>query len=182
VVESDVQQALKTFTSRFCDAWHEVYATWPQSEELYGVPSPCIISTLQDKVIWQPQPFEPAADLSAVERAMDIVLRADTHSFYTTQFAGDMPAQFAGETLTLLQTWSEDDLQRVQENLIGHLVTQKRLKLSPTLFIATLDSDLDVISVCNLSGEVIKETLGTRNRDVLAPSLADFLIRIEPLL
>ncbi len=61
-------------------------------------------------------------------------------------------------------------------------VTQKRLKLSPTLFIATLDSELDVISVCNLSGEVIKETLGTRNRDVLAPSLADFLTRIEPLL
>ncbi|MCE1557925.1 SecY-interacting protein Syd, partial [Enterobacter hormaechei] len=64
----------------------------------------------------------------------------------------------------------------------GHLVTQKRLKLSPTLFIATLDSELDVISVCNLSGEVIKETLGTRNRDVLAPSLADFLTQIEPLL
>lgn len=58
----------------------------------------------------------------------------------------------------------------------------KRLKLSPTLFIATLDSELDVISVCNLSGEVIKETLGTRNRDVLAPSLADFLTQIEPLL
>ena len=38
----------------------------------------------------------------------------------------------------------------------------KRLKLSPTLFIATLDSELEVISVCNLSGEVIKETLGTR--------------------
>ena len=104
------------------------------------------------------------------------------NAIYTTQFAGDMTACFAGQPLTLLQTWSEDDLQRVQENLIGHLVTQKRLKLSPTLFIATLDSELDVISVCNLSGEVIKETLGTRNRDVLAPSLADFLTRLEPLL
>lgn len=180
VVESDVQQALKAFTSRFCDAWHEAHATWPQSEELYGVPSPCIISTLQDKVIWQPQPFEPAADLSAVERAMDIVLRADTHSFYTTQFAGDMPAQFAGETLTLLQTWSEDDFRRVQENLIGHLVTQKRLKLSPTLFIATREDELEVISVCNLSGEVVLEKLGTRQRTVLAPTLSDFLTRLEP--
>lgn len=181
-MESDVQQALKAFTRRFCDAWHDAHSSWPQSEDLYGVPSPCIISTLQDRVIWQPQRFEPAASLSAVERAMDIVVQEDIHAFYTTQYAGDMAARFDGDALTLLQTWSEDDLQRVQENLIGHLVTQKRLKLSPTLFIATLDSELDVISVCNLSGEVIKETLGTRNRDVLAPSLADFLTRIEPLL
>ena len=50
-----------------------------------------------------------------------------------------MTGRFADETLTLLQTWSEEDFQRVQENLIGHLVVQKRLKLAPTLFIATLE-------------------------------------------
>ena len=104
------------------------------------------------------------------------------HAYYTTQFAGDMSGRFAGETLTLLQTWSEDDFRRVQENLIGHLVTQKRLKLSPTLFIATQDNELDVISVCNLSGEVCKETLGTRKRTVLAASLTEFLTQLKPVL
>ena len=93
-----------------------------------------------------------------------------------------MRARFQSETFTLLQTWSPDDFQRVQENLIGHLVTQKRLKLSPTLFIATLESDTEVLSLCNLSGEVVKETLGRQQRVVLAPSLADFLSRIEPVL
>ena len=58
---------------------------------------------------------------------MDIVVQPAVHAFYTTQFAGDMPARFGEITLTLLQTRSEDDLQRVQENLIGHLVTQNAL-------------------------------------------------------
>jgi SecY interacting protein Syd len=29
---------------------------------------------------------------------------------------------------------------------------------------------------------VVKETIGTRNRETLAPTLADFLTRLEPLL
>ena len=181
-MDIETANALTTFTTGYCDAWHEKQGTWPQSADLYGVPSPCIISSLDDYVIWQPKPNNGEQNVNAVERAMDIVVQPAVHAFYARQFAGAMTARVADMTLTLLQTWSEDDLQRVQENLNGHLVTQKRLKLSPTLFIATLDSELDVISVCNLSGEVIKETIGTRNRETLAPSLADFRTRLEPLL
>lgn len=43
-------------------------------------------------------------NLNAVERAFDIVIQPAVHAFYTTQFAGDMHAQFADEKLTLLQT------------------------------------------------------------------------------
>ncbi|EFY9794294.1 syd family protein [Shigella flexneri K-227] len=175
-------QALKDFTARYCDAWHEEHKSWPLSEELYGVPSPCIISTTEDAVYWQPQPFTGEQNVNAVEHAFDIVIQSTIHTFYTTQLAGDMHAQFGDIKLTLLQTWSEDDFRRVQENLIGHLVTQKRLKLPPTLFIATLEEELEVISVCNLSGEVCKETLGTRKRTHLASNLAEFLNQLKPLL
>lgn len=181
-MDQQTSQALKAFTLRYCDAWHQQHDTWPQSEALHGIPSPCIISSTDDYVLWQPQPFEDEATLSAVERALDIVIQPAAQAFYTTQLAGDMAGRFADETLTLLQTWSSDDFQRVQENLIGHLVTQKRLKLSPTLFIATLDSELEIISVCNLSGEVLKEKLGTSQRTVLAPSLYDFLNALKPVL
>ena len=180
-MDQETSLALKAFTARYCDAWHEIHNSWPQSEGLYGVPSPCVISSLEDRVIWQPQPFDAEENVNAVERALDIVIQPAVHSFYSTQFAGDMLARFENETLTLLQTWSADDFLRVQENLIGHLVTQKRLKLPPTLFIATLDSELDVISICNLTGEVVKERLGTRHRTVLAPSVALFLQRLEPV-
>lgn len=180
-MDQETSHALKAFTARYCDAWHETHHSWPQSEALYGVPSPCVISSLNDRVVWQPQPFDAEPNVNAVERALDIVIQPALHSIYSTQFAGDMLARFDNETLTLLQTWSADDFLRVQENLIGHLVTQKRLKLSPTLFIATLDSELDVISICNLTGEVVKETLGTRKRTLLAPSVATFLNQLEPV-
>ncbi|SEL15560.1 SecY interacting protein Syd [Kosakonia sacchari] len=180
-MENETAIALKAFTERYCDAWHAARGTWPQSEELHGIPSPCIISSTDEYVIWQPQPFSAQPNVNPIEQAMEIVVQTPVHTFYTTQFAGDMHARLGALPLTLLQTWSEEDFLRVQENLIGHLVTQKRLKLSPTLFIATLDSELDVISLCNLSGEVVQETLGTRQRTVLAPSLADFLNRLEPV-
>lgn len=179
-MEKETALALAAFTERYCNAWLEQRDSWPQSEELYGIPSPCIISTTDKYVVWQPKPFTLKQNVKPVEQALDIVVQPAIHALYTMQFAGDMAARLGGERLTLLQTWSEDDFLRVQENLIGHLVTQKRLKLSPTLFIATLDSELDVISLCNLSGEVIKERLGTRQRTVLAPSLALFLQQLEP--
>lgn len=180
-MEKETAQALKAFTERYCDAWHAAHGSWPQSEDLYGVPSPCIISSTDDAVFWQPQPFTAQQNVHPVEQAMEIVVQPPIHAFYTTQFAGDMGVRLGDISLTLLQTWSEADFVRVQENLIGHLVTQKRLKLSPTLFIATLESELDVISVCNLSGEVMQETLGTRKRTRLASDLPDFLTQLQPV-
>ncbi len=179
---NETSLSLQEFTQRFCAKWQQQTGSWPLSEELYGIPSPCITHTATDSVCWQPQPFVPASDLSAVERALEIALHPDIHAFYTTQFAGDMPASSGATKLTLLQAWSEDDFERVQSNLIGHLVTQKRLKLPPTLFLATTEDEMEAISLCNLTGEVLLEKIGTRKRDILAPSLTIFLNTLEPLI
>ncbi len=61
------------------------------------------------------------------------------------------------------------------------LVTQKRLKLSPTLFIATLESDLEMISLCNLTGEIILEKFGSKEKRVLAPNLIHFIQELTPV-
>ena len=39
---------------------------------------------------------------------------------------------------------------------------------------------MEVVSLCNLSGEVTVEKLGTRQRTVIAPSLSAFLSGLEP--
>lgn len=92
-----------------------------------------------------------------------------------------MSAVLGDLALDLVQVWSEDDLQRLQENQIGHLVTQRRLKLSPTLFLATTDSELQLISLCNLTGNVLLEQFGSKQREVLAESLSEFLSRLQPV-
>ncbi|KEA54445.1 hypothetical protein DT73_00800 [Mangrovibacter sp. MFB070] len=179
-MDNAVQNALQDFTTRYSQAWEQLCGTHPASDELFGVASPCITQTKEDVVYWQPQPFSLSEDLGAVERAMGITLQPAVHQFYTTQFAGDMLATFGGLQLTLLQVWSEEDFTRVQENVIGHLVTQRRLKLSPTVFIGTVESESQVVAVCNLSGEVVLETLGRKVRQVLAPSLVQFLQDASP--
>ncbi len=174
--------ALRAFTSRYIACWQQQHNHNPASTELLDIPSPCIITTLADRVIWQPQPFTLPATLAAVERALEIQLQPDITAFYTTQFAGDMYARWHQRPVSMLQVWSEDDFTRLQENLIGHLVMKRRLKQSPTLFFATTESEQEVISVCNLTGEVILEEPGRKQREVLAASLSEFLDGIQPVI
>ena len=178
----ETSQALRDFSQRYCDLWQQKSGHAPASQELYGIPSPCVMATYEDEVWWQPRPFTLAPNLDAVERALGIRLQPAVTAFYTSQFAGDMMGTLAGRPLSLVQVWSEEDFIRVQENLIGHLVMKRRLKQSPTLFIATTDSELEVISACNMSGEVILEQLGTKKRQVIASSIERFLIALQPLI
>lgn len=174
--------ALTEFTQRFVDKWQLDTGQMPFNTDVYGIMSPCIIKIEEPKVFWQPQPFLPPATLEKVEQALEIGLGPDLHEFYTTQFAGDMFCRFDNLELSLIQVWSEDDFIRLQENLIGHLVTQRRLKISPSLFIATLADEMKIISVCNITDQVIIEHFGTSTKQVVAPSLTLFLQRLTPLI
>ncbi|PLR31918.1 SecY-interacting protein [Chimaeribacter coloradensis] len=174
-------EALSAFTRRYADRWQAETGFAPASEALLGVPSPCVLRSSDEAVYWQAQPLARPGTLANVERALEIQLRDEIHAFYASQYAGDMDATFNDQALTLLQVWSEEDFIRLQENLIGHLVTQKRLKLSPTLFIGTTDSDMTMVSLCNLTGNVVLEEFGTSRRPVLAPDLPTFLAQLQPV-
>ncbi|QAV22499.1 SecY-interacting protein [Proteus hauseri] len=177
----NIASKLKKLTQEYVSLWQEKSGLPPASRDLYGVPSTCITRTGDEAVYWLPQPFIGTHKLEKVEKAMGITIRPELHDYFSTQFAGDMQVCFRNINFSLIQIWSEEDFIRLQENIIGHLVTQKRLKLTPTLFIGTTDSEKDIISVCNVSGEVILETFGQKKKEVLAESLSIFLSELTPI-
>ncbi len=175
-----VTDALHQFSERYMQKWSSLHQSLPVSEELVGIDSPCIQEQKQGRVFWQPVKNVVESVLLPVENGIEIALHEDIHAFYGSQYSADMTARFQSHDFTLLQVWNEDDLTRLQENILGHLVTQRRLKLKPTVFIGTTDSEWDVISICNLTGQVLLEHLGTKNREILAASVAEFLDQTEP--
>lgn len=181
-MSTQVSQVLEAFTERYIELWQIRTGHAPESEDLYGIDSPCIIKTTETSVQWLPCKIVEQLTLKNISNALDIRLAPEISSFYTTQYAGDMTAIYEGQPLTLLQSWSPDDFIRLQENLIGHLVTQRRLKLKPTLFIATIASDMEMISFCNLTGNIILEKFGTKEYRIIAPDLIYFLQSLTPAL
>lgn len=169
----DIQDktALIDFTSRWIDQFDDA----PQSEELHAIPSPCILKTEQLTVYWQPFLLTPSRSLAIVEQLVGITLHPSSHVFYGTQYAGNMTAKFNNINLVLIQPWNDDDFSNLEQNLIAHLSQQKKLRRTPTVFIASTNESTEIISLNNLTGEVVKEDLITGELTVLADDLPQFL-------
>ncbi len=176
-----VEQALANFSQRYIDAWNNKFNSLPINEELVGLASPCIKETRDLTISWLPSIRDKSIKLTNTEQGIELNLHDDFHAFYGTQFSADMMAKFGDIKIELLQVWSDDDLIRLQENMLAHLVMQRRLRLVPTLFIAVTEDEMEVISICNQTGEVILETVGTNKKNVLTKTLVEFLEQLEPV-
>lgn len=149
--------------------------------------SPCFLAESEtrdgeEQRLWQPVKRQDSIDFSNIEAALEISLDKQIDSFFGSFYSDHVSADFHGEIITLVQVWNDEDFVGLQENIIAHLLMKKKLKQSPTLFIATCVDEMEIIAIDNTNGEVVKERLGKGISEVLAPDLASFIAQLTPVI
>lgn len=161
---------------------------WHQQQQLplttwadLASPSPSQVGDIIDgSVQWQPVLQQPTADFSNVEQALELRLHPDIISYYQHYFGAGLAAEHQRGKLALLMVWNADDLARLQENIIGHILMKRRLKQRETVFFATTEDDDILLSVLNSTGEVYLERVGQEVSEKLASNLAEFISQLQP--
>jgi SecY interacting protein Syd len=145
-------------------------------------PSDCYTASgsTGDRVTWQPVKRIGLANFSDLENALDMKIHQDVISFYSAYWSDNLSAETSKGYLQLLQPWNQADFERLQQNLVGHILMKRRLKQPETLFIALTDEDDFILTVDNSSGEVVLEQVGLLPKEVLAPNLTVFIQSLQP--
>jgi SecY interacting protein Syd len=146
-------------------------------------PSECCITSgnTGDNVEWQPVKRSGFIDFTDLGKALEMEIHRDVISYYSAYWSDNLSAETNKGYLQLLQPWNQHDFERLQQNLVGHILMKRRLKQPETLFIALTDEDDFIITVDNTSGEVMLEQVGLLPKEVLAPNLAVFIQSLRPV-
>ena len=164
--------------SNYPTLWSEYDPTWRSSCEV-GDPRPFQSYTA---VPWRPTPrYHAEHEFERFEQAIEAKIHPSVKQYYSSYWSGCLEAESAYGHVSLILLWNEDDRDRLLENLIGHVLTQKRYRIPLSIFFActTVDSRL-FLTVNNSTGEVQLERPAYKAERIVAPSLSDFLANLTP--
>jgi len=184
-------QVLLNFSNDFSQQHNEKFGHLPiiERDELWI--SPCELGAHDNSHnYWQPitmgmgQGSDEADEVLSfdnVESALNLKLHQDIKTYFTTIFSGDIEAKSIDGQLSLLFAWNREDFDRLQENIIGHILMKQRLKQYETVFFAVTDEEDMIISIDNSNGEVWVERVGCKPHKKLSDSLENFISQLSPM-
>jgi len=186
----NLEQILQQFSQQYIVDYQLIHTCLPTVEQDEEWPSPCEESVTEQnflshkEVYWQPITIEKSEALSFenIESALDFTLHNDIKTYFTLLYSGSLDARCDEGELSLLFAWNKSDFQRLQENLIGHILMKRRLKQEETIFFAVTDEEDMIISVDNASGSVWAERIGCKPHKQLSDSLAQFISQLTPVI
>jgi SecY interacting protein Syd len=170
-----VHQSLERFVNQFMQYTDESQRIIEYDS---AWPSMCVLNEQVqngERVVWSPQAQYPQQSFTALEDALGFKLHEDIKAFYTVFWSDNLPAQANFGHCELLQVWNEDDFERLQENIIGHILMKQRLKQPISIFFGVTDDENLILTVDNATGAVFLEPVGKPAQKQLARSLSDFI-------
>jgi SecY interacting protein Syd len=173
---TSVHQSLLNFTSSFTEKYQEQHGQLPTVVADREWLSPCEQGPSNaEENYWKPMLIHDNLMFNNVEEAMSIVLHDDFKKYFTCIYSESIDASCSEGELSLLFPWSKDDFERLQQNIIGHIMMKQRLKQNITLFFAVTDEEDMIISIDNQSGEVWVEQVGCQPHKKLANNVTEFI-------
>ena len=145
-------------------------------------PSPCETEEYIDgQIVWEPKARHPMTmDFADLEKALKFPLHPDLKLHYAKYWSGHLKALAPDGPLTLLYLWNHEDVGRLIENLIGHVVACRNNKTPFAGFFAATDEGDYFLTVHNETGEVQLEQPGYKPLRTVADSLAEFYDLLVP--
>ena len=173
---TSVHYALLKFTSSFTVKHQEKHGELPIVDTDPAWLSPCEQGKSSDtESFWQPIEINDNLTFNNVEEALNIILHDDFKAYFTCVYSESIDANCSEGELSLLFPWNKNDFERLQQNLIGHIMMKQRLKQDITLFFAVTDEEDMIISLDNESGEVWVEQVGCQPHKKLANNITEFI-------
>lgn len=129
---------------------------------------------------WRPQLQPVSSHLGDLAKALEIEIHPQLETLFCRYYSHDLPATTDRGDLDILQAWNQDDFERLQKNLIAHVLMKRRLKQPETLFFATTDQEDFIISIDVASGKVMLEQVGKEPKEALAEDLNSFMKTLHP--
>ena len=175
-----LEQALDDFVTHYQSVAESQTGLWAEYDTDW--PSECVTKVVEDGELtsWQPTRQPDNVDFANLEEALEVELDPQLAVYFGRYYSDNLEATAKKGALTLLQVWNADDMERLQQNLIGHVLMKRQLRQPITLFFALTDEEDFIISIDNETGEVVLEQVGKRPSEVLAPNLAEFLAHLKP--
>ncbi|MGD8416198.1 MAG: SecY-interacting protein Syd [Pseudomonadales bacterium] len=186
---SRVRDALAEFMAHTVKAYPTLHAPFDREWR-----SPCEIGDPVESesgplIAWQPLPRHPDStrdDFAPLERALTVRVHPDIRAYYGAFWSAGLEAEAVDGHVSLLFLWNPDDIERLNENLLGHAFARgrragERHKGPLSLFFACTEPDSDLfLSVDNDSGTVLLERPGYDPIREVASDLASFIDTLVP--
>ena len=178
-----VTRALQNFHRRFLNQYQEPGHSLPKIEHDSQWYSPCEQAPAENGslVEWKPVICPDLLAFDNMEQALGFPLHPDIKAFYSSFYSGNLSARTDDGELELLQVWNRNDFDRLQENLLGHIMMKRKKKQAVTLFLGVTDHDEIIISMNNNTGEIWAETVGREPHKFLTRDLASFINTLSPV-